>query len=304
MKNFRNIIFGALIFFLLGGCGTKEAPIEVDVAGKAAAIVDARTGEVLFEKNPNAKYPPASTAKLMTALIAIENLPLNKEITPSKRAVFVEPTVINLKPGVSYKLKDLIEAILIKSANDAARVIAEAVAGSEQKFANIMNTRAKELGMDNTYFVTSSGLPTGKKDKQHTTVSDLTKLMIEAKKHKFLIETMSKKEADIYGSDNVKIYLKTHNKALFRRDHAPWGKTGYTIEARRTFVGINASLRPKIVFSVLKTNELWNDIFELNDKGLEIYREKNRTFISDLINWIKKERQKGRERVRLVLSAE
>jgi len=299
--NFKHIIFSASIVVLLGGCAPKEIPIEVDVAARAAVIVSAKTGEVLFEKNPNAKYPPASTSKLMTALIAVESLPLSEEITPSKEAVNVEPTVIYLKPGVSYKLKDLIEAILVKSANDAARVIAEAVAGSEQKFAQMMNDRAKKLGMNNTYFVTSSGLPTGRKDEQYTSASDLTKLMREAMKHKILLEAMSKKEADIYGSDNLKIYLKTHNRALFKRDDAPWGKTGYTKEARRTFVGIDPSLRPKIVFSALKTNDLWNDILQLNDKGLEIYKEKSRTFISNLINWIKSERQKGRKTAELVL---
>jgi D-alanyl-D-alanine carboxypeptidase (penicillin-binding protein 5/6) len=303
MANFRYIVCIGLAAILLVGCGDKKIQIDVDVNGKAAVIADAQTGEVLFQKNPDSKYPPASTVKLMTAVLAVENLPLDIDIVPSKKAVYVEPTVINLKPGVSYKLKDLIEAILIKSANDAARVIAEAVAGTEEEFAKMMNNKAAELGMENTYFVTSSGLPTGKKDKQYTTASDLIKLMRYARKYKVLLEAMSKKEEYIYGSDDSKIYLKTHNKALFKRDSAPWGKTGYTIEARRAFVGVDPSLRPKIVFAVLKTNELWSDIFELNDKGLEIYEEKNRTFVSDIIDWVKSQRQKGRERISSVLSA-
>ncbi len=294
-----------LIFLLLtfiAGCTVREEPIVVQVDAKAAVIAEAKNGEVLYEKDPGKRYPPASTTKVMTAIVAIEKMSLNKYIKAGKKVSKVEPTVAGLEPGVKYRLKDLLAAILIKSANDAALAIAEGVAGSEEKFVRLMNTRARKLGMDDTYFATPSGLPTGKKDSQYTTARDLAKMMRYARRYEIILELMAQKEADIYGSDGRKIHLKTHNKSLFWSDDAPWGKTGYTREARRTFVGIDPSLKPRIVFSLLKSDDLWKDITMLKNKGLELYERKHRTFLSDLIDWISSQRRRGREALKLLYS--
>lgn len=276
--------------------------MDLDLDARGAIILDAQKGTVLYEKDADEKFPPASTTKVMTAVVAMENLPLSTEVVPSKKAVYVEPTVAGLKPGVSYKLDDLLSAILIKSANDAAVVIAEAVAGSEEEFADLMNEKAKSLGMENTYFATASGLPTGKKDSQHTTASDLARLMRYARRYDVILDKMSRKTQNIYGSDGRRIYLKTHNKCLFKSEDGPWGKTGYTREARRTFVGVNPSMDPDIVFALLKSNDLWRDIFKLNDNGLVLYEESRRTWFDDLTDWISKERQIGRENLAYVNS--
>ncbi len=301
----RYIYVFVLILFL-SGCAKKESHISIWVDARAAVILDAQNGEVLFEKRPDVKLPPASTTKIMTAVIAVERLPLHKEVMAGKVAVHVEPTVAGLRAGVKYKLEDLIAAILIKSANDASRVIAEAVAGSEKEFAALMNEKAKELGMENTYFATSTGLPVrmGKKrkDMQHTTAMDLAVLMRYAARYPIILESMSQKEKNIYGNDGRRIYLKTHNRTLFQRLDAPWGKTGYTIEAKRTFAGVNSSMKPEIVFSLLKSDNLWGDILQLNDKGLRLYKESRRNFISDIIEWIREQKKIGRERVRDVMA--
>ena len=128
----------------VSGCSKDIPEPKINLNAKAAIILDAKRGTVLYEKNADKKFPPASTAKVMTAVVAIESLPLSKEIIPTKKAVYVEPTVAGLKPGVKYTLDDLLSAILIKSANDAAAVIAEAVAGSEKKFAELMNEKGKK----------------------------------------------------------------------------------------------------------------------------------------------------------------
>ena len=281
-----------LCVLVFSGCARQEPLLEINVNAKAAMIVEAENGNILFEKNPDRRFPPASTAKVMTAIVAIEHVPVMREITSSKKAVRVQPTVAGLRPGARYRLKDLITAILIKSANDAAIVIAEEVAGSEKEFARLMNATAKELGMEDTYFATATGLPTGKKDSQYTTVRDLAMMMRYALRYEIILGAMRQKEAEIRGLDGRKIYLKTHNKALLWDPGAPWGKTGYTAEARRTFVGVNPSPEPRIVFAVLQSNDLWDDIITLNDQGLEIYRRDHRTFISDLIDWIKSERRR------------
>lgn len=291
----RHIII-CLCAFVLTGCVQKDHNIEVDIDAKAAVILNVETGEVLYQKNPHKRYPPASTVKIMTAIVAIENLPLDTEIMATKEAVYVEPTVAGLKPGVKYKMRDLLLAILIKSANDAASVIAEEVAGSETEFVRLMNEKALEIGMTDTNFMTASGLPTGRKDKQYTTAMDLAVMMRYAAGNEVIIEAVSQKTATIYGSDGKKIFLKTHNKSLLRDENAPWGKTGYTIEAKRTFAGVDPSKEPSIAFGLLKSNSLWEDITTLKDKGLELYRfYQPTTFFSKLKDWIRYERVLGRE---------
>lgn len=284
-----------------GGCSPKEVETPIVVNAKGAVILEAVNGRVIFEKNPDGRFPPASTAKIMTAIVAIERMPLKKEITPGENVVNVEPTVAKLVPGVRYSLEELIKAILIKSANDAAFVIAEAVAGSEEKFARLMNKKAKKIGMKNTNFATASGLPTGKKDSQYTTAMDLAKMMRYAGRHDVILEAISQKDADIYGSDGKRIYLKTHNKALLKDSNAPWGKTGYTREAKRTFVGIDPSMKPRIVFALLKSSDLWNDIHTLKDRGVEIYEKRHKTFINNLISWIISQNKAGQNMVQKVL---
>ncbi|NQT33063.1 MAG: D-alanyl-D-alanine carboxypeptidase, partial [Candidatus Omnitrophica bacterium] len=283
------------------GC-TREVELpEVNVNAKCAIIIDAKTGEVLFEKNADKAFPPASTAKVMTAIIAVEALPLGSDMVPTNNVKRVEPTIIKLTPGVRYKLKDLLAAILIKSANDAALTIAENTADREKDFARLMNQKAEELGMNNTYFDNSSGLPTGRPDNQYTTARDLSLMMKYTLRHKVILEAMSRKDRYISGSDNKKIYLKTHNKNLLREDNAPWGKTGYTREARRTFVGLEPSPEPRIVFALLQSDDLWNDITELNDKGLVLHRMKSRTWFDDLVDWVKFQRNAGEEKINLLL---
>jgi D-alanyl-D-alanine carboxypeptidase len=269
----RNITYVVLVACLLTGCAA-EAPVDIRVNARSAIIVGAMSGEVLFEKNPGFKSPPASTAKVMTAIVAIENASLNKKIAASRNAVKVEPVVAGLKKGVEYRLNDLLAAILIRSANDAAVAIAEGVAGSEKKFAELMNKKAREIGMENTYFANASGLPTGRRDAQYTTTRDLVKMMRYALRYKIILKLLSKKEYVIYGSDKKPIDLRSNNKLLFRSKKAPWGKTGYTNEARRTFVGIDPSPAPRIVIALLKSNDIWDDLSKLEKGGIDIYLER------------------------------
>jgi len=109
----------------------------------------------------------------------------------------------------------------------------------------------------------------------------------EASKYIFLLELMGQTEGSLQGSDGKEIYLKTHNKSLYSETGASWGKTGYTKEARRTFAGTDPSHRPKIVFSLLKSNDLWKDIEKLKINGLELYKERHKNIIFKVIDWIR-----------------
>jgi len=263
----------------------RTVPVEIDISAEAAIIVDAKSGEVLYEKNADLRLQPASTVKIMTAIVADENMSLDEEIVPSGSVTKTEPTHAGIKPGVAYKLKDLISAMLIKSGNDAARAVAEGVAGSEENFVLLMNHKAVKLGMENTNFTSASGLPAAPREKQYTTARDLSKMMRCAAGNRFFLEEMSKREKDIRGSDGKTIHLATHNKSLFSEDGGAWGKTGYTLKAKRTFAGTDPSLDPKIIIAILKSNALWEDIAQLKKKGLEI-RKKRRSIPSRIIDFI------------------
>lgn len=271
----RKITILALCAILISGCGKPEKPIEVKLSAVSAIIIDAKTGEVLYEKNADERLLPASTTKVMTAVVAMERTSFLSVITATNSVTRVEPTVAKLKPGVKYYAKDLMKALLIKSANDAAVAIAEGVSGNERNFVELMNAKAAELGMENTHFANASGLPPNKGESQYTTARDLAKLMRYASKYRFFVRTMAKSKDTICGSDGVKVLLETHNKSLTMADNVSWGKTGYTKKAGRTYVGMDPSYPPKIIFSFLKSEDLENDIFVLKSAGLELYERKH-----------------------------
>jgi len=281
---------GAAIVFVVFISNPPVEPVEISVNADSAIIVDIGNGDVLFEKNADKRLQPASTVKVMTAVLALENKPGNAVIIPTDSVKKVEPTNIGLKPGIRYMLKDLISSILIKSANDSAVAIAEGVSGTEAGFVKLMNDKAQKIGMANTHFTSASGLPSNPRSEQYTTSRDLSRMMIYALRHGFILEEMSKKKSRITGGDNRDIVLKTHNKSLYSAGGAAWGKTGYTKVARRTFVGIDPSKRPKIAFALLRSNDLWDDISVLKNKGLELYENKHNSLFDRGIRWIVKGR--------------
>jgi len=258
----------------------SRRPVEenINITAEAAIIINAGNGQVLYEKNADRRLQPASTVKVMTAIIAIKNMPLDEKIIPTESVKSIEPTNAGLEPGVAYRLKDLIAAILIKSANDAAVAIAEGVAGNEDDFARLMNQEALEFGMLDTNFTNASGLPAKPRARQYTTARDLSKMMRQAVKDKFILEKMSVKEKDIYAGDGTKIQLTTHNRSLVSGEKALWGKTGYTIKAKRTFAGVDPSPKPKIIVTLLRSKTLWKDMALLKKHGLEVYDRRRGVF--------------------------
>jgi len=275
------VIF-ALLSCILSGCAVQQNTPEIDINAKCAVVMETKNGRVLFAKNSKEQFPPASTAKIMTAIVASENMPLDTKITASREATDVEPVVAGLKPGVKYSLRDLLAAALVRSGNDAARVIAEGVSGTEDDFSYWMNDKAEEIGMKDTYFANASGLPTGVRDKQFVTAKDLALLMKYTLKNKIVMEMLSKKTANITGSDGKAIHFKTINKTLLNEKDALWGKTGYTKEAKRTFVGVDASPEPRIIVAVLQSDDLWEDLSTLKSAGLELYERKHKSLFSKI----------------------
>ncbi len=150
------------LFVLLAGAGTAPA-VTFDTRAKAAILVDFRTGQVLFAKNPDEPLPPASMSKLMTAYIVFErleegSLSLDDELPVSERAWKMGGSQMFLEVGQRVRVEDLLRGMIVQSGNDACVVLAEALAGSEKAFAELMNRKARELGLRNSHFTNATGL--------------------------------------------------------------------------------------------------------------------------------------------------
>ncbi len=239
--------------------------------------MDVNTGHILFSKNPHLRLPPASTTKVMTALLALEMLPLERQIVASQNAFNVSPSKAGLGVGVRYRVKDLILAVLVASSNDAAVVLAEAVSGSEEDFVILMNQKAQSLGLKNTKFINATGLPGPKGKKrlhQYSTAYDLSRLMWYASRDRRIDEMMAVTKAVIYGSDFRRILLYTHNKMLWKTPGLVKGKTGWTFASRHTFAGTNYASPKRFTFAMLHSQNPWIDIKRLAGAGSMLVAKK------------------------------
>lgn len=229
------------------------------ISARGAILMDAGTGKRLFAKNSNARLLPASTTKVMTALLVLEKLGLDDYVTVSSRAIGMQPSKLNMRPGDQYKVRDLLYAILLNSANDASVVLAEAVAGNEWKFVQMMNQRAVRLGAKNTRFANSNGLPS--KAAQYSTAYDMALIFREALKKDFFRQAVKMKYRTIYSRSGRRHYLKSHNKMLFKGwKKGIYGKTGYTRAARACFVGHVQKGKRSLIVAVFGCSQRWDDI--------------------------------------------
>jgi D-alanyl-D-alanine carboxypeptidase (penicillin-binding protein 5/6) len=229
------------------------------ITAASALLWDATDGHNDYAKAPDRRIFPASTTKIMTVLLVLEKLPLEGYVTVSERATQVQPTKLGLKAGERYRVRDLLYGMLLKSANDASIVLAEAVAGSEAKFVEMMNRRAWEVGARHTHFANSHGLPSN--TRQYSTAHDMALIFREALKQDFFSKAVTFKYRIIYSKDGRRHFLKSHNKLLFlnwKRD--VYGKTGYTRQAQSCFVGyFNKGGHTRII-AVFGCHKRWEDI--------------------------------------------
>ena len=233
----------------------------------SAVVIDSNNGSVLYSKNAGLRLPPASTAKVMTALIAFERLPFRQEILIDQHAANVSPSKAGLTVHARYKAIDLVIAALVASSNDAAMALACEISGSEKEFAKLMNKKAKSIGMNNTKFINPTGL-TERGRTQYSTAMDLAKLMRVAAKNKLIDQIMGFTMATIRGSDGRAIVIRSHNKMLWRTPGFVKGKTGWTFASRHTFVGTDYAPDKKITFAMLHSKKPWADIERLASFGL------------------------------------
>ena len=246
-KNANQFMF--FLFFLITwhlSCHTVVSAEEIK--SSAAVAMDAATGRILYAKNLEHFHMPASTTKLMTALVVLDNVRLSDVVTVSRRAAKTAPTKVGLREGDKVTIETLLHAALIKSANDAAVALAEAVAGSEKEFVKLMNKKAIEIGAENTKFINANGLP-GKG--QHITAYDLAKIMRVAILSPVLKEILSTRVAEVATQSGRTVLIANTNRLLWYDEEIVGGKTGYTRQARHCFVCAGARKGETIIVAVL-----------------------------------------------------
>ncbi len=242
---------------------------EPKVTARAAIIVDASNGEVIWERNGDLPLPPASTTKVLTAIVALESGRLDDSFTVSADAAATAPSKIGMRPGQSMVLRDLLYAVLLKSANDASAVVAEGISGSEWGFARRMNAKARAVGATDSNFVNPHGLTAAG---HVSTVRDLTRIFrygMRLPMFRDLLETPSAEVPLESGASTKMIALRSHNRLLTGWDYRVIGKTGYTRPAKRCFVGAANHNGKEIVIALLGSTDLWGDARRLVAFGLD-----------------------------------
>ncbi len=238
------------------------------VTARAAIVVDKDTDEVLFARNPSMPLPPASTTKLLTSVVAMKSGRLDRNVKVSKHASSMQPSKIWLQPGWTMNMRDLVYAMLLKSANDASVVVAEGLAGSVQNFSQRMNTTARSLGARGSNFVNPNGLPARG---HYSTAADLAVIVRHALTIPGMRSMMSQSVKTIRprSGSKRKITLRSTNKLLGKRSYKLIGKTGYTRRAKRCFAGAASLGGREVLVVVLGSNDLWGDLDLLVDYGLK-----------------------------------
>lgn len=241
----------------------KVSATGVSVSARSAIVMVAATGEVLFSKNEREKRGVASTTKIMTAVVALENANLADKVIASETAITVEGTSIGLQKGNEVNLHTLLYGMLLESGNDAANVTAELVSGDKIAFAELMNDKAKQLGMFDTSFKNPSGLP----EKDHySTAYDMALLGSYAVKNPVFRSICSSKRytAEI-SNPTHETTLYNHNKLLNKYDGAFGIKTGFTKAAGRCLVSAVEREGITLVAVTLNAYDDWNDHIKLYD---------------------------------------
>lgn len=227
----KSVFFAFIIILIIFSMIAVVEAQDFDVGVEAAILVDADTGQVLFEKNADKKLPPASITKIMTLLLAMEEVEkgtvsLEDEVTISRFAESMGGSQIFLAAGTRVKMGDLLKAVTIASANDASVAVAETIAGTYSNFVSRMNKRAQELGMKNTHFVNSTGLPT-KGGEHYSTARDISIMARELVKYPQILEWASI-WVDYLQLPNRKAMLVNTNKLIKDYPGMDGLKTGHT----------------------------------------------------------------------------
>lgn len=228
MKRFSALFFCFILLFNIAVLAE-----EPKVNAISAVVVDGDTGRILWGKNENKPMAMASTTKIMTALVALENSDITKETTVSKNATLASPVKMHLAVGEKLTIEQLLYAMMLQSYNDSAVAVAEAVGDSVEKFCTMMNEKAKEIGCSDTVFETPNGLDKGN---HHSTAEDMSKIGVYALKNQNLMKIMNTRDYTFKSSKTTYSFVNK-DRLLSEYEGAIGMKTGFTGKAGHCFVG-------------------------------------------------------------------
>ena len=247
----------------MAGWVVSSGAEDLEVTAKSFAIMDAKTGQMLLAYNPQLMQPPASTLKIMTAMYVVEKLGMDDQVPVSPYAAAAPPSKICIKPGDVFTVRELLYALLLSSANDGARALAERVSGSETVFAKELTQKVRQWGAYRTTLANANGLPA---DNQYSTTQDLAILFRRALENPDLAKIMATKNFNIRGDRE----LRNHDRFLFTTPLAAGGKTGFTRASKHTYVGHFRYQDKDIIIAMMGSSRKWADLRTLIHKGFEV----------------------------------
>ena len=258
-------LLAALLFALLSLVLPAQA---LSLSAQSAVLIDARDGRVLYEKDADTPRSMASTTKIMTAVVALESCDVNEIIEIANEAVGVEGSSIYLQKGERMTLLELLYALLLQSANDAAVAIAVGVGGSVGNFADMMNEKAMSLGLTSTHFENPNGLDA---DGHVTTAHELALLTAYALKNPIFAEIVATYKRKISGPNGTVRLVVNHNKLLNMYDGCVGVKTGFTKKSGRCLVSAACRESLTLVSVTLSAPDDWRDHTAMLNYGYENY---------------------------------
>lgn len=264
----RIYLYGLVIFTFVLTINHSRSFAET-ILSQAASVIDGSTGELLYAKNSDSRLPPASTAKLMTAIVVMERANLSNIVTISHKVSLVPPLRAGFKKGDRVTIEGLLYAALLKSANDAAVALAEAVAGSEDSFVSLMNQKVVSIGAEHTQFINATGLPG---EGQYITALDLSRIMKHAMSYPKIREILATPAATVSTENGKTLFLRNTVELLKPDEEVIAGKTGYTGSARHCFVCAAERNRNTVIVSLLGSPSrriLWKEAKKLIKTGFE-----------------------------------
>ncbi len=291
MKTKLCFVYGiiTILFFNLFISSSFASPIEPDISAEAAILIEIDSGEILYEKNANAPMYPASTTKIMTALLALEHLDLEDKITVPEDMGLADGSAMYLLPGEVFTVRELLDGLLVKSANDAAVLLARTISGDIQSFATLMNQRAKDIGCTNTSFANPNGLH----DPSHTiSAHDMALIAREAMKNATFRELVSQVNVTLDETPqtpekryfrNTNRFLWSTSKIIYNNEYIPIKyevvdgiKTGYTGEAGNCLVSSGKKNNIRVISVVFKASgyDVYRDSRLLLDYGFDNFEKK------------------------------
>lgn len=276
MKTYKYIVL-ILIIVLSSSIAYGE---NLSLSAESYILIDGQTGRVLYEKDAHRKMPMASTTKIMTALVALENGNIDDKVVVKNECVGIEGSSIYLRDGEIITLKDMLYGLMLRSGNDAAEAIALHIGGTTENFVSLMNNKAKSIGALNTNFTNPHGLHN---DLHYSTAYDLALITKAAFYYDEFANIVKSKS---YIADRVENnYFYNKNKTLWEYNGGDGVKTGYTTRSGRCLVSSASKNGMRLIAVSLRAGDWFNDNYKLFDYGFSNYKQ---SFIYDKGQFMKK----------------